>query len=383
MKEKDHHKKLHLTSEGCNQCGICLESCTLLSDLGSTPGEIARTITENQVGHETIAAVQRCDLCGLCGELCEAGMEPAEMMVAARTVLCAQGKMPVEDYEVALMDRDWNAFSLYRETYGIDYSDLKCDTYKTLFLPGCTLASFASELTRATHQWLLSQGMSVGFTELCCSEPLGNMGLKDRADQYNHYLLKLLREAGANSIVTACPGSFVYLTKSLPEIQVPSLYRLMKDAGVRVNVNECLTVHDSCPDSRPHGPKAGEDLREMLAGNDLVEMKHSRKRSICCGSGGVVSLVDSDLFLQRARRRVDEYKAVGARRLVTACMTCVYTLSHVSEPYAVAHFLELAFGISIDQTPIRKNLHAMWAGESGKTNQARLLQASSFTSHKG
>ncbi len=80
-------------------------------------------------------------------------------MLAARTVLHHQGKLPVQDYEVALVDRDWNIFSLYRATYAIDYTDLKREQYKTLFLPGCSLGSFAPELTRATYTWLLSQGI--------------------------------------------------------------------------------------------------------------------------------------------------------------------------------------------------------------------------------
>jgi hypothetical protein len=61
-------------------------------------------------------------------------------------------------------------------------------------------------------------------------------------------------------------------------------------------------------------------------------------------------------------------------------MTCVYTLSQVSEPYRVAHFLELAFGIAVDQGHILENLYAMWDGEPGEVNQERLLHARCFTS---
>ena len=380
MKRKDPHEQLRLISQNCTRCGVCVDSCELLGNLGLRPGEIARAITDDEVHNDTIGAVQRCDLCGLCGQDCTSGIEPGEMMLAARTVLQHQGKLPVQDYEVALVDRDWNIFSLYRETYAIDYTDLKRERYKTLFLPGCSLGSFAPELTRATYTWLLSQGIDAGFSELCCGEPLGNIGLKQRADRYSHYLGEMLRKAGADTIITACPGSFGYLTKSLPGIKVLSLYRLMNEAGIRVTTGERLAVHDSCADRRSYGPKAGEDVRCMLAGNELLEMKHHGKRSICCGSGGVVSLVDRDLFLKRARRRFGEFEETGAQRLVTASMTCVYTLSQVSEPYRVAHFLELAFGLAVDQGHILENLYAMWDGEPGEVNQERLLHARCFTS---
>ena len=379
MKSKEHHDKLLFASEDCIRCGTCVDTCELLGGLGLRPGEIARTIIEDEVHNATIGAVQRCDLCGLCGQDCQSGIDLSEMMLAARIALHHKGKLPIENYEVAFVDRDWNIFSLYRATYAIDYIDLKREHYKMLFLPGCSLGSFAPELTRATYQWLLAHGIDAGFSELCCGEPLGNIGLKERADHYSHYLGEMLRAAGVDTIITACPGSFGYLTKSLPGVKIVSLYRLMNEAGIKVTTGERLTVHDSCADRRAYGPKAGHDLRQMLAGNELTEMKHHGKKSICCGSGGVVSLVDPELFLKRARRRVGEFKETGADRMITACMTCVYTLSQVSQAHEVAHFLELAFGISVDQGQILENLYAMWDGEPGKANQARLLQACCFT----
>ena len=89
-------KKLHLASEDCSRCGTCVDSCELLGGLGLRPGEIARTIIDDEVHNDTIAAVQRCDLCGLCGQDCKAGLDLSETMLAARTVLHHQGKLPVE-----------------------------------------------------------------------------------------------------------------------------------------------------------------------------------------------------------------------------------------------------------------------------------------------
>ena len=87
MKKKDHHEKLLVASVDCSRCGTCVDSCELLGGLGLRPGEIARTIVNGEAHDDTIAAVQRCDLCGLCGQHCESGLEPSEMMLAARTVL--------------------------------------------------------------------------------------------------------------------------------------------------------------------------------------------------------------------------------------------------------------------------------------------------------
>ncbi len=36
-------------ADECIQCGICLNTCDLLNDLGLTPGEIAQAICQDQV----------------------------------------------------------------------------------------------------------------------------------------------------------------------------------------------------------------------------------------------------------------------------------------------------------------------------------------------
>jgi hypothetical protein len=52
-------------------------------------------------------------------------------------------------------------------------------------------------------------------------------------------------------------------------------------------------------------------------------------------------------------------------------------------PGRATHFLELVFGIPVNQGKILDNLYAMRDGEQGSANQARLLQACCFTSWNG
>jgi len=361
----------------CISCGICQDTCSLLGNAEVQLGDIARQIVDGSATQEVIGLIQRCDLCGLCAQECVGDQNPDKMIEAAREVLITQGKISVEEYSPLLVDQDWNTFSLYRETFNIRYSDLQRDSYDVLFFPGCTLAAYSPELTRTSYHWLETQGMVTGFSDLCCGKPLGSIGLNDRVDQLHQYLLIQMQKAGAHRLVTACPNCYYHLAGNLPGIKVLSLYRMMKDAGVRWEQSERLTVHDSCPDRNELF--IGGDIRQILAGSDLVEMEHYGKTTICCGSGGIVSMIDPDLCQERARQRIQEYEVTGASRLVTACMACAHRLAKASQPNQVVHFLEMIFEIPVDYARVQVNLQNMWEGKVGRVNQSRLARARSFT----
>ena len=363
--------------EACIQCGACMQACSWLEDLGMMPGEIAQEVLEGEQSEEFVQALQRCALCGLCSQSCVEELNPADMIQAAREVLMAQGKIVLDDYDLMQVDRDWNFFSLYRTTYDIQFDDLVVDKYDTLFFPGCTLGSYAPALTRKIHAWLQEQGMEVGFTDMCCGKPLISIGLEERTRQLLDGLADQMKAAGAARLVTACPNCLHLLSKYLPEIECISLYDLLREAGVRVEGDERLTIHDSCPDR--YNMVVGNQIRFLLEGHPLEEMEHHGTETICCGSGGIVSMIDPELSKERAVQRLDEFADTGASRCVTACMACAYRLARASTEDNIVHFLELVFDEHVDYAHLAAELQAMWEGEWGEYNQYRLSQAQIIT----
>lgn len=370
-------------SDDCIQCGVCLSVCAMLRDLKLTPGEIASQLAQGEYDPAVLDAIQRCDLCGLCAQECLVNLRPAEFFRSAREYLMKEGLLSPEAYDVMLVDQDWNFFTIYRSMMGISYADLERPRYETLFFPGCTLASYAPELTRAAYGWLQTQGMDLGFSDVCCGKPLDSIGLTDRKDDLQKYIAGQMKAAGARRLVTSCPNCYYHLAGQLKDVEVASLYDLMSRAGVHLAGAETLTVHDACPDRG--ALTAAEDVRSLLSGYPLVEMEHNRASTICCGSGGIVSMIDPPLCEQRAQRRMDEFQASGADRLVAACMACAHRLARVDnhdgadQQGQVVHCLELAFGIPVDYARVQANLRQMWDGEWGETNRQRLAQAQSFT----
>lgn len=373
MSSKHANQVIEKFSDECILCGACLSACTLLSDLGENPGEIAQAISREEVSDELVAAIQRCALCGYCSQECLVNLNPAQMFKAAREILVQKGRIDPEEYDVMRVDREWNFFSIYRATYDIHFDDLKRTEYDTLFFPGCTLASYSPELTRAAFHWLEKRGLQVGFTELCCGKPLDSIGLSGAANHYLDQLRNELETSGARQIITACPNCENSLRSKLPGLDIHSIYGLMLDAGVHVTGEGTLTFHDSCPDR--YGSSNPQDVRQLLSGFQQVEMKSRGKDTICCGSGGIVSMVDPELCASRAQKRMAEFFSTRADTCVTACMACSHRLAQNIRAGQVRHCLEYVFDIQVDYEQVEKNTIAMWEGRTGEINLARLAQA--------
>ncbi len=356
----------------CIQCGICLDDCSLLNDLGMTPGEIALNLVQGEIDGNLINAIQRCALCGKCSQNCLVNLNPAEMIREARELLMEKGLIQPEAYDVMLVDRQWNFFSIYNDTFDIKYDDLKADDFDVLFFPGCTLSSYSPELTRATFDWLQKSGLNIGFSNMCCGKPLDSIGLSHNARKYLEPLHRQLEIAGAKEIITACPNCESNLKHHFPNMKVRSLYKLMVDSGIELTGNTSLTFHDSCPDR--YDSRNPQFVREILSGYPQFEMTSRGQNTICCGSGGIVSMVDPDLCNERALCRMAEFDESGAETCITNCMACAHRLARVSRAGKVRHCLELVFGIQIDYQQVEENTRAMWEGPAGEINIMRLSQ---------
>ncbi len=372
----DARETLGKAREACLGCQACLPACEHLEKLGSLSlHDVAEQALSGQVDEKVKDYLLKCDLCGLCSQNCPAQLDIPATVMAARQALLENGTTDPELYRAMWVDHDWNATTLYRDTYQIDYRDLikpRCDT---LFFPGCSLANQAPGLVRAAVKWITGHvdpktGLMVG----CCGLPLAQIGLGERVARYAGWLWKMLRDTGARRIVTACPNCHYHLLNcnSLPGVEVVSLYKLLADAGVRAPNTGAgkITIHDSCPD-RQTG-ELGRWVREILSNYEIVEMAHHGPQSICCGSGGIVSMIDPEICSYRATRRLKEFNEAGADICVTYCATCASRLSRVFGPGKVRHVLELVFNQSVDYAQNAEREKALWEGKRGEHNINRL-----------
>ncbi|MDD5703325.1 MAG: NADH-ubiquinone oxidoreductase-F iron-sulfur binding region domain-containing protein, partial [Dehalococcoidales bacterium] len=366
---------LHSIENKCTQCKLCSENCDVLEDLlPFSPGDVAERTLNRDIDEASRRYLLRCSLCNLCVNFCPQNLPIPQMVTAARRVMLDTGMTDYDIYRIMWVDYDWNAITLFRDTYQLNFDSLKKEKCDTLFMPGCSLANESPQLVFTTFNWLADQEEGeVGILLYCCGMPLFEMGLTDRGEQYEDLFWKRIKETGAKKIVVACPNCFnQVLIRGLKEgIKVISLLELMveKDLKAPVIKDRRITVHDSCPSRHNGMPKIA---RQILEDFEIVEMLHNCENTICCGSGGVVSMVDPELHDNRAAKRIEEFKDTRADICVTYCMACCNTLSKADNKGNVKHILELIFDQSVDHSQYQAMVRAMWEGEWGTYNDYRL-----------
>lgn len=365
----------------CSRCGQCSFSCDIMAAISPRlPGDIAACVLGEEFDQRLSWFVPRCSLCGLCAQSCPNHIDIPTMILAARSLMLEKGFVDTSSYRAMEVDRRWNAISLFRRQYSIDFSDIERRSCEVAFLPGCTLINEASEVVRATHYWLEEAlGQSVALVSDCCGMPLQEMGYDRRYEAYEDALWKKLSSMGVGKLIVACPNCLGRLAHrgSRAGIQTQLVYELMATMGLRAPLcaGESFVIHDSCP---ARGTKVGVWVRELMGDNVLLEAEHCLDDSRCCGSGGAVGMYDCVLSGLRAQRRMSELLETDATTVVAYCMSSCSTLSAAAPEASVRHVLEVVFGKAVDRKANQEKVMKMWEGDSKSCNDC-LLQTSDMS----
>lgn len=239
---------------------------------------------------------------------------------------------------------------------------------KSLFFPGCSFVNYALPLVQSVSDLLVDAGECDGISLLCCGKILEyeNDGGASRA-AFEQQFREHISKTGIERIVAACPNCVYALRKLLAadeatsSIEVVPLPKVLADMGYRVDPEVAAGVvyedgrieqgqpvvfcpKDSCPD-RATGEFA-DALRAIMDQTRLVEPKYARKRSYCCGSRPRAA-GHYDLGDKMARRHGEHASEAGANALVTACISCTFSILGSGCSVPVFHYLELLFGWNI------------------------------------
>lgn len=414
-------------ASACSGCGACARRCEVLDGAGdegvplnvgelagafagaATGGDVeaARGAVLSLVGErpELALAVRRCCMDGFCTLTCPDAIDAREVFSALRELLHEAGVTGEDGFTMTRVDQQWHIFSAYRAVHGIFYNDLpSLENARewgadTLFFPGCSLVSYAPELTREVFAWLQERGMAVALSDDCCGSPLRSGGFADRCEAHKSALVDRAREAGIRRVVFVCPGcrDEWEATPGVEALELIALPELLDAADVRprpekiASVLSCaskggasddpaIALFDSCHD---RDGRFGTSLRRIFADCRTVELAHHGKSALCCGAAGAVSLVDQPLCDRRARRVLDEEpREVGAGLVVANCPTCAYTFAATRRADAAAgavagpafcQYLELLFEAGFDWSGVFDRLESMWFGEYGPWLAQELL----------
>ena len=403
------------TAEACTACGACTARCSLLANRGWSMRSLCDEgmavvqriesgvpLREALEGSDFLSFTLSCLGCERCTAVCPEGIVVTASWLRGRELARAAGILDDETLDIIKTDCTWNSFTKFRKMQGTSFDDLPqlcvepIDAHEagwtnpnaanfpenpqaeTLFFPGCTLVSYAPELTRTAFAWLEEhQGPCLLGTQ-CCGSTLGFMGETERTRAWQERVIAAAQAQGVKRFVCVCPGCVTRLqpvaASMAPEIEFVSYAQLLMDAGVQVDAGVFapsetpVMVIDSCND---RAGMHGNAIRQLFTGVENVLSPCRGADARCCGAGGGVNLYDQAFSRANTRYMLDLARDLGVHTLITACPTCSYT--HALElmqsaregitswqDMGVRNYLEAAFGQRIDWAAVLDALMRMW-----------------------
>jgi len=242
----------------------------------------------------------------------------------------------------------------YPNTERLDWADympdapddlFRRDRAEVLYFVGC-VSSFspaAQVIPEAFVRVLSAAGVDftvLGEDERCCGFPLQAAGMPEAVEALKQHNLEQVRARGVKRVVFTCPACrLTWLEEyapALPNVQLlhatEFLAQLLAEGQLRLGpLDKVVTYHDPCDLGRNGGVYAAP--RQVLAaipGLQVSEVHRRRERSLCCGGGGDLEMVNPELAAQVASSTVRELAASGAEVIVTACQQCLRTLENAA-----------------------------------------------------
>ncbi len=315
----------------CTQCGICVGKCRFLKNFGNPKVLAASWI--NGVGDVNPFF---CSLCRLCSSVCPQGLDPAEMVLAVRTLYIEEGE---GRYSAHGPLRFWEkaGSSSLLSWYGLPTG---C---RAVYFPGCSLPGTRPKVFQQLFYTLAANIEHLGLVLDCCARPSHDLGDVSAAESQVRDMCSVLRKAGVETIYVSCPGCYSMLSSQAGSLRIRTIYEYLDTCEhlVLPVFEGTATVHDCCV-TRDH-QELHEAVRSLLSrmGIQCHEMQHTGSHTICCGEGGGVHLLDAELAGAWGQIRQQEFTAISALTVVTYCGGCS---EYLGRHMTTCHILDLLFG---------------------------------------
>src|SRR5690554_5218679 len=216
---------------------------------------------------------------------------------------------------------------------------------EVLFFVGCA-GSFddrAKKITKAFVKILNQAKVDfavLGTEEGCNGDPAKRAGNEFLFQMQAMSNIELMNSYGIKKVVTTCPHCFNTIGNEYPELggnyevmhHTQFLKSLLKEGKLKVEGGKFkgkrITFHDPCYLGRGNGEyEAPRQLLEKLE-VELVEMKRSKKRGLCCGAGGAQMFKEpepgnKDINVERTEEAIDTASEI----IATGCPFCMVMMT--------------------------------------------------------
>ncbi|PCJ86027.1 MAG: CoB--CoM heterodisulfide reductase [Flavobacteriales bacterium] len=212
---------------------------------------------------------------------------------------------------------------------------------EVLFWVGCA-GAFDDRYVKVTRDFvkiLTKAGIKfavLGKEESCTGDPARRAGNEFLFQMQAMNNIQILNGYNVKKIVTACPHCYNTFKNEYTELggnyevlhHSDFLQKLINEGKIKFNGGDfkgkTITYHDSCYLGR--GNDIYEQPREILESLDanLMEMKRSRSRGLCCGAGGAQMFKDAEKGDKEVNvERTEEALGLSPDIIATACPFCM------------------------------------------------------------
>ena len=288
-----------------------------------------------------------CRTCGACMQECPMYIEHIPKIVDMRRHLVMTESKMGEDAQTFLKNMDdrmhpFAGVSRDREEW---YQDLDVKVYgqgdqaEYLFWVGCAGAMVDRniDVSRAMVKVMDAAGVDfalLGNEEVCTGDPARRVGGELTYQMCSKENIETFERYGIKKIVTACPHCMNTLKNEYPDYggdyevvhHSELIDSLIEDGRIEPKSQlESVTYHDPCYLGRHNGVyDAPRDVIESVSKEGaLVELKNSRSKSDCCGSGGGYAWMDDHPEKRVNHTRFEQIQGCGAKTAALSCPFCM------------------------------------------------------------
>jgi heterodisulfide reductase subunit D len=356
--------------DSCTRCGECVKWCPTYAATDGKPGLAPRDkilrwrqfmnksygIKAKLFGPQEIPQseleefkddVHSCTTCGICGTVCESGINTVELWEALRANLVKKGIGPYGKQNMfpKLIGQYHNPYLLdQKDRLAWVPDDVKIEDKSDLvYFTGCTAGYKQLTLAFATSRVLNKLGIKfamLGEDEWCCGSALIRTGQAHVNDmvplQVAKHNVEAIKKMGAKKVLFACAGCFRTAKIDWPRLlgeELPFevvhitefLEDLIKQGKIKweKSIDKTITYHDPCHLGRHVGVyDAPRYVLSHIPGVKFVEMDRIKEFQRCCGAGGGVKAGIPDLAEGIAQSRVKDALETKADLLSSACPFC-------------------------------------------------------------
>ncbi len=322
--------------ERCVSCGLCEDHCELVKtgSLPEFPGPreyvtaYGRSVPESR---STTDRLYMCLLCRQCESVCPEEVPVAQMVKFVRSSVYRTSREQLPEKIQKTIKNLQQSGNIFGQSGG-----QATGKFQIVYFRGCTVRWRSPETADHDLYWLKKAGLQAGLIdEVCCGRILDVFGFPS-SEQENliRRNLEMLRKAGADTIITGCPGCFLFFKNSpyfKHSFRILFITEALRNRLPSLSIPEKIFIHDPCLLTRYENLGVLNRMLLKQTGAEITNMDQDPETAPCCGAGGGAGITHKKLVKAMAAQGVQRAFLSKAKIMVTFCPTSRYVFRKFSD----------------------------------------------------